>query len=83
MNRRAFMRSLSGALAGLALFRFTGAQGVVDLFVGHPRLVSYRFDGLDQWGTPVSNVITFRPLDPAIIAQMGADLDDAADAFGH
>ena len=31
MNRRAFMQSLSGALAGLALFRFVGAQGVCDV----------------------------------------------------
>ena len=30
MNRRAFMQSLSGALAGLALFRFVGAQGVIE-----------------------------------------------------
>lgn len=48
MNRRAFLKSLSGALAGLALFRFTAAQGVmvVPRPITHTAVLSGRMPSL-------------------------------------
>ena len=51
MNRRSFMQSLSGALAGLALFRFVGAQGMIAPSVPAPDAWVAR--GFNAWGEVV------------------------------